>query len=172
MRKPIFLLAIASSLPLAAAAAQSPQSSSQDRSWLIAAHQDNLAEIKSGDLAAGKGHDADVRAAARTLTRDHGNLDAKLRPVAKQLGVKLPAQPNAEQRDEMRKFESASGVDFDRTWTHDEADAHVKAIELTVRETQHGSLPQVKQLAQSALPVLKKHLHMLQQTQSARSGNQ
>jgi putative membrane protein len=172
MRKSIFLLAIALSLPLAAEAAQSPQSSSQDRSWLIAAHQDNLAEIKSGDLAAEKGHDADVRAAARTLTRDHGNLDAKLRPVAKQLGVKLPAQPNAQQRDEMRKFESASGVDFDRTWTHDEADAHVKAIELTVRETQHGSLPQVKQLAQSALPVLKKHLHMLQQTQSARSGNQ
>jgi putative membrane protein len=172
MRKSIFLLAIALSLPLAAEAARSPQSSSQDRTWLIAAHQDNLAEIKSGDLAAEKGHDADVRAAARTLTRDHGNLDAKLRPVAKQLGVKLPAQPNAQQRDEMRKFESASGVDFDRTWTHDEADAHVKAIELTVRETQHGSLPQVKQLAQSALPVLKKHLHMLQQTQSARSGNQ
>jgi len=172
MRKPIFLLAFALSIPLATQAVQSPQSSSVDRSWLIAAHQDNLAEIKSGDLAAEKGHDADVRAAARTLTRDHGNLDAKLRPVAKQLGVKLPTQPNAEQRDEMRKFKSASGVDFDRSWTHDEADGHVKAIELTVREIQHGSLPQVKHLAQSALPVLKKHLHMLQQAQSARSGNQ
>lgn len=172
MRKLVFLLAVALILPLAAEAAQHPKSSSQDRSWLIAAHQTNLAETKAGDLAAEKGHDADVRASARTLTRDHGKLDAKLRPVAKQLGVKLPTQPNAEQRDEMRKFKSASGVDFDRTWTHDEVDGHVKAIELTVREIQHGSLPQVKHLAQSALPVLKKHLHMLQQTQSARSGNQ
>ena len=167
-----FPLSVLLVFPLAAGAAQPPQVSSQDGSWLIAAHQDNLAEIKSGDLAAERGHDADVRAAARTLARDHGNLDAKLRPVAKQLGVKLPTRPNAEQRDEMRKFKSASGVDFDRTWTHDEADGHVKAIELTVREIQHGSLPQVKHLAQSALPVLKKHLHMLQQTQSARSGNQ
>lgn len=172
MRTSIFLLATALGLPFAAEAAQSPQSSSQDRSWLIAAHQDNLAEIKSGDLAAEQGHDADVRAAARTLTRDHGNLDAELRPVAKQVGIKLPSQPNAEQLDEMRKLESASGIDFDRTWTHDEADSHVQAIELTVREIQHGSLPQVKHLAQSALPVLKRHLHMLQQTQSARSGNQ
>lgn len=172
MRKLIFLLAVALILPLAAEAAQSPQSSSQDRTWLIAAHQDNLAEIKSGDLAAEKGHDADVRAAARTLTRNHGNLDAKLRPVAKQLGVKLPTRPNAEQRDEMRKFKKTAGIDFDRTWTHDETDAHVKAIELTVREIQHGSLPQVKHLARSALPVLKKHLHMLRQTQVSRSGNQ
>jgi putative membrane protein len=172
MRRWIFLLAAALVLPLAAEAAQHPQTSSQDRSWLIAAHQTNLAEIKAGDLAAEKGHEADVRAAGRMLTQDHAKLDAKLRPVAKQLGVKLPAKPNAEQRDEMRKFKSSSGVDFDRTWTHDEADGHVKAIELTEREIQHGTLPQVKHLAQSALPVLKKHLHLLKQTQLSRSGNQ
>lgn len=172
MRTGIFLLAVALIVPLAAEAAQSPRSSSQDRSWLIAAHQTNLAEIKAGDLAAETGHAADVRAAGRALTRDHAKLDAKLKPVAKQLDIKLPTRPNAEQRDEMRKFKSTSGVEFDRTWTHDEADGHVKAIESTVREIQHGALPQVKHLAQAALPILKKHLRMLHQTQSARSGNQ
>jgi hypothetical protein len=37
---------------------------------------------------------------------------------------------------------------------------------LTEREIQSGAVPQVKQLAQSALPVLKKHLDTLQQQTS------
>ena len=161
--KRIALLLILFVLPAATVLAASPQTSSQDNSWLIAAHQNNLAEIKSGNLAAEKGHTNAVRSAGRMLTRDHAQLDAKLRPVAQQLGVKLPTQPNAEQKQEAKEFQSLSGTKFDETWTHTEADGHVKAIEMTEREIQQGSDPQVKQLAQSALPVLKKHLNTLQQ---------
>lgn len=172
MRKWIFPISVLLVLPFAAGAAQHPQASSQDGSWLIAAHQSNLAEIKAGDLAAESGHSEAVRKAGRMLTQDHGKLDAKLRPVAKQLGVKLPTRPNAEQRDEMKQFQSLSGTQFDKTWTHTEADGHVKAIELTEREIQHGALPQVKQLATAALPVLKKHLRTLHQTANFSNGNQ
>lgn len=164
--KRIPLLSILFFLPAAAALAASPKTSSQDNSWLIAAHQNNLAEIKGGNLAAEKGHTDAVRKAGRMLTRDHAQLDAKLRPVAQQLGVKLPTQPNAEQKQEAKEFQNLSGMKFDQTWTHTEADGHVKAIEMTEREIQQGSDPQVKQLAQAALPVLKKHLQTLQQQTS------
>jgi putative membrane protein len=160
--KRISLLSILFVLPVSALAAN-PQVSSQDRSWLIAAHQGNLAEISSGNLAAEKGHTAAVRKAGRMLTRDHAKLDSKLRPVAQELGVSLPTTPNAEQQQEAKEFMSLSGTQFDQTWTHTEADGHVKTVELTEREIQTGSVPQVKQLAQSALPVLKKHLDTLQQ---------
>lgn len=160
--KRISLLSILFVLPVTALAAN-PQVSSQDRSWLIAAHQGNLAEIASGNLAAEKGHTDAVRKAGRMLTKDHATLDSKLRPVAQELGVKLPTKPNAEQQQEAKELKSLSGTQFDQTWTHTEADGHVKTIELTEREIQHGSVPQVKQLAQSALPVLKKHLNTLQQ---------
>lgn len=160
--KNIALLSILSVLPVTALAAN-PQVSSQDRSWLIAAHQSNLAEISGGNLAAGKGHTDAVRKAGRMLTQDHAELDSKLRSVAQELGVNLPAEPNAEQQQEAKEFKSLSGTRFDQAWTHDQADGHVKAIELTEREIQTGSVPQVKQLAQSTLPVLKKHLNTLQQ---------
>jgi putative membrane protein len=166
--KRISLLSILFVIPAAALAA-SPQTSSQDRSWLIAAHQSNLAEIKAGNLAARKGQTDAVRKAGRMLTRDHAMLDSKLRPVAQQLGVKLPTNPNAEQRQEAKQFKSLSGSRFDQTWTHTEADGHVKAIEMTEREIQAGSLSKVKQLAQSALPVLKKHLNTLQQQTATES---
>ena len=77
--------------------------------------------------------------------------------------MSLPTTPNAEQQQEAKEFKSLSGTQFDQTWTHTEADGHVKTVELTEREIQTGSVPQVKQLAQSALPVLKKHLDTLQQ---------
>lgn len=172
MRRWIFPASVLLILPIAAGAAQHPQTSSQDQSWLIAAHQSNLAEIKAGNLAAEDGHTEAVRKAGRMLAEDHGKLDAKLRPVAKQLGMKLPTQPDGEQRDEMKQFKDESGVQFDKTWTHTEADGHVKAIELTEREIQNGSGPKVKQLATAALPVLKKHLQMLHQTAGFTNGNQ
>lgn len=158
----ISLLSTLFVLPVTALAAN-PQVSPQDRSWLIAAHQSNLAEISSGNLAVEKGHTDAVRTAGRMLNRDHSELDSRLRPVAQELGVKLPAKPNAEQQQEAEEFKSLSGTQFDQTWTQKEADGHVKAIEMTEREIQTGSVPQVKQLAQSALPVLKKHLSTLQQ---------
>jgi putative membrane protein len=166
--KRISLLSILFVVPVTALAAN-PQVSSQDRSWLIAAHQGNLAKISSGNLAAEKGHTDAVRSAGRMLTRDHAELDSKLRPVAQELGVNLPAKPNAEQQQEAKEFKSLSGTKFDQTWTHTEADGHVKTIEATEREIQNGSVPQVKQLAQSALPVLKKHLNTLQQQTATES---
>ncbi|HKZ11820.1 MAG TPA: DUF4142 domain-containing protein [Rhodanobacteraceae bacterium] len=160
--KRISLLSVLLVLPVIALAAK-PQGSSQDGSWLVAAHQSNLAEIGSGNLAAEKGHTDAVRKAGRMLAKDHAMLDSKLRPVAKELGVKLPSKPNAEQQQEAKEFKGLTGTRFDQTWTHTEADGHVKAIEVTEREIQDGSVAQVKQLAQSALPVLKKHLNTLQQ---------
>jgi predicted outer membrane protein len=171
MKTWICLLSALFVLPIAAAMGAPPQGGSQDASWLIATHQTNLSEIQSGHLAAQSGHSEAVRNAGRMLASDHQSLDAKLKPVAGQLGVKLPDQPNLEQRDEMQHFKSLSGMDFDRNWAKTEADGHVKSIEATEREIQHGSSPQVKQLAQSALPVLKKHLRTLKAASTELSGS-
>lgn len=149
-------------LPISAYAAEH-KASSRDHSWLVAAHQDNLAEIKSGDLAARRGQSEAVRSAGHMLAEDHGKLDAKLMPVAQQLGIDLPDQPNAKQRREMHEFQKLSEAKFDATWTSDEIHGHTNAIRMTEREIKDGSVPSVKQLAQSALPVLQKHLRTLRE---------
>lgn len=153
-----FLLVV----PIAAYAA-TPKVSSHDHKWLVAAHQDNLAEIKSGDLAAERGHTDAVRDAGHMLAEDHGKLDAKLKQTAQQLDVELPQEPNAHQKREAREFQKLSGAKFDATWTRDEIKGHEKAIRMTEREIKDGSNPQVKELAQSALPVLQKHLRTLRE---------
>ena len=171
MKTWICLLSVLFVLPVTAALAAPPQGASQDASWLIATHQTNLSEIQSGQLAAKTGHTESVRNAGQMLASDHQSLDEKLKPVAEQMGVKLPDQPNMEQRDEMQHFKSLSGMQFDRDWTKTEADGHVKSVEATEREIQHGSSAEVKQLAQSALPVLKKHLRTLKAASTKLSGS-
>ncbi|HXS72558.1 MAG TPA: DUF4142 domain-containing protein [Rhodanobacteraceae bacterium] len=137
------------------------QASPQDQKWLQQAHQINLAEIAAGSLAAQSGHADSIRTTGHTLASDHAALDARLQPVAKQLGVKLPDAPNAQQKSDMQVFRNKHGMDFDQAWAHMEADGHIQAIELTTFEANKGTAPQVKQLAVQALPVLKKHYQLL-----------
>ena len=137
------------------------QASSQDQKWLQQAHQTNLAEVAAGRLAEQSGHAESVRMVGHTLATDHAALDAKLKSIAKDLGVKLPDAPNAQQKADMQVFHQKHGMDFDQAWAHMEADGHIQAIELTTFEANKGTAPRVKQLAVQALPVLKKHYQLL-----------
>ncbi|HET7556620.1 MAG TPA: DUF4142 domain-containing protein [Rhodanobacteraceae bacterium] len=142
------------------------QVSPQDQKWLQQAHQTNLAEIAAGKLGAQSGHAESIRMVGHTLATDHAEMDIQLRKVAQQLGVKLPDQPNAQQKAVMDKLQQQHGMAFDQMWAHDEADGHIQAIELTTFEANHGTAPQVKQLAVEALPKLKKHYKLLTHAQS------
>lgn len=142
------------------------QASPQDQKWLKQAHQTNLAEIAAGKLAEQSGHAESVRMVGHTLATDHAQMDAKLKPIARQLHVKLPDEPNAQQKAVMEQLKQQHGMKFDQTWAHDEADGHIQAIELTTFEANRGSAPQVKQLAVQALPALKKHYGLLTHAQS------
>jgi putative membrane protein len=142
------------------------QASPQDQKWLQQAHQTNLAEIAAGRLAAQSGHAESVRMVGHTLAADHAELDATLQRVARQLGVKLPEQPNAQQKAIMETLKQQHGMKFDQKWAHDMADGHIQAIELTTFEANRGTAPQVKRLAVEALPVLKKHYQLLTHAES------
>lgn len=137
------------------------QASPQDQKWLKQAHQANLAEIAAGKLAEQSGHAESVRMVGHTLATDHAQMDARLKPIARQLHVKLPDEPNAQQKAIMDKLQQQHGMKFDQMWVHDEGDGHIQGIELTTFEANRGSAPQVKQLAVEALPVLKKHYQLL-----------
>lgn len=142
------------------------QASPQDQKWLQQAHQTNLAEVAAGKLAERSGHAESIRMVGHTLATDHAQMDAQLQKVATEIGVKLPDAPNPQQKAIAEKLRHQHGMKFDQMWAHDEADGHIQAIELTTFEINHGSAPQVKQLAVKVLPVLKKHYQLLTHAQS------
>lgn len=139
--------------------------SAQDRTWLTFIHQVNLAEVTAGELAQKKGGTAAVRSAGKMLTTDHEALDAKVTKVAGGLGVSLPGSAPPDQEALAKKLENESGKRFDQDFLSNMITGHQQAIAKTQAEVGQGSAPEVKNLAQMALPDLKKHLSTLQKAQ-------
>jgi putative membrane protein len=137
--------------------------SSQDKMWLAAAHQADLAEIEAGELASSKGATAQIRSLGSMLVADHTRLDRQLIVTAKQLGVPLPTAPTTAQIETQHRLTAASsGRGFDVAFVRAMIPAHQAAIAAGATEATHGSSPQVVTLAKQAAPVLEHHLRMFQ----------
>jgi putative membrane protein len=135
--------------------------SRQDRTFLVAAHQSNLAEITGGYVALAKSKDAQVRRIARQLITDHRRLDAKVRAVACHHGVRLPDRPSAEQQRQLAAVAAKSGTEFDVAWLKLQEAGHLQTLALIGRELGTGRAPDVKALASGAAPVVREHLAMV-----------
>ena len=154
--------------PAAAAQASTPQASgvsAQDRAFLQAAHQSNLAEITTGKQAQQKSGNAQVRALGREWVMMHTQLDAGLRKVAKKHGVSLPDQPNAMQRAQAAKDAKFSGAAYDRTWLSGELTGHVNTRTAGRTELARGSNADVLKLDRTAAPVVQHHINEVVSTQ-------
>ncbi|WP_162606309.1 DUF4142 domain-containing protein [Jiangella asiatica] len=136
--------------------------SEQDQAFLVAAHQNNLAEIASGEAAVDQASTELVRAQGQILITDHTMLDESLRQVADAHGVQLPAEPTAEQQAQLADVTAQQGAAFDQAWTQLQIAAHQAALTLGEQEIQQGTAADVIALAEEAGPVIQKHLTMLQ----------
>jgi putative membrane protein len=160
------VLALVLAVPAAAGYAAAGKVSHQDKLWLTGAHQVNLAEIKAGKTASGKGNSAIVRKTGRMLVSDHKMLDSALKRAARELGVSLPHSPSKAQQQLLQKIGSKSGAQFDKMWTKKMVAAHLRAINKTEFEINHSQSEKVKKLAKKALPALQVHLNMLKHAQN------
>ena len=131
--------------------------SSQDTTYLKAAHQSNLAEIAGGKLAQQKGDSQDVKELGARFVADHTKLDAALKKTASALGVDLPSAPNPAQQALAERYRAASGSSFDTLFVSTQMDAHMQAMQAGETELAKGSDAQVKKAARSAAPVIASH---------------
>ena len=155
------VLALVGPASIAQASTSHAGVSAQDRTFLRAAHQSNLAEISTGKLADQKGRSAKVRELGRMFIKDHTKLDADLKKVAKNLGVSLPDQPNAEQRALAAKLRKLSGTAFDKAYLDGQLTSHVKARTNGRTELSKGSNPDVLKLAKTSAPIVQHHINEL-----------
>ncbi len=140
--------------------------SDQDTSFLRAAHQSNLAEIASGNLAQEKAESQQVKDLGARWVEDHTTLDTAVRDTAEALGVDLPDAPNAEQQALARRYEAASGSAFDALWIPTQMDSHMKSMRLGQTQLARGSDAQAKKVAQDAAPVVAAHHELLEEAAS------
>jgi len=142
---------------LVAAAPASAAPNAQDRTWLVGAHQSNLAEIAAGKAAESHATDSAVKNLGQMFITDHTKLDASLKAAAGQLGVSLPTAPTAQQQAALQQAEQQSGRAFDSAWVAMQLAGHLAAQAAGQKELAAGHDAKVLQLDRTAAPVVAKH---------------
>jgi putative membrane protein len=146
--------------PAAQSAAASAKLSAQDKGFMSANAQTDLAEIAMAKIALSRSHSGPVRRLAKTITRDHTKVLHALTKVAKSTHMKLPAGPSPQQRAQAEALKSKPARDFDETYLRTQVNDHVTSVQNTTNEIGGGHDRAVVRFAKSYLPVAKKHLRL------------
>jgi putative membrane protein len=158
------MVALMSGLGLlpASAHAQAAASKLDDPTIVAIFDAANTYDIETGSLAVGKGHSSAVRDFGGMLVRDHRNVRAQGRELAKSLQV-TPTPPKdfglaKAHIAAMRSLRSAKGKAFDRTFLEHEVDFHnavIDAITKTLLPAIQNA--QVKDLVTKVAPAFAAH---------------
>ncbi len=150
-----------------AAGASAAQLSQQDETFVKKAAQTNLAEIQAGQMAEEKGTTTAVKQLGQAMIADHTKMNDELKQLAQQQGFSVPNSVAADEKQEQQQLQKLSGAQFDQQFAKEEVEDHRTAIQEFMQEVQTTQDPALRQLAQSAVPVLQKHLQMAQHAEAA-----
>jgi predicted outer membrane protein len=135
-----------------------------DRDLLVKVRLAGLWEMPAGNLAARKGVTPRVREIGAMIGAQHRELDALVVQTAKQLGVALPDQPNADQEHWLDEMRAASGEQFDHVFVDRLRAAHGKVFPVIASVRAATRNTAVRRLAQSANGFVLTHLTLLEST--------
>ncbi|MFI6559942.1 DUF4142 domain-containing protein [Streptomyces sp. NPDC050534] len=138
--------------------------SALDRDFVTRVRLAGLWELPAGQEAEEKGTTEAVRTAGQHLVQGHTFLDQRVRDVAAKLGLQLPNEPTAQQRQWLATLHTAEGTDYDRQFVNIARLAHGTVFSLVaqVRATTRNSL--VRSLADDANTTVLDHIKVLEAT--------
>jgi putative membrane protein len=134
-----------------------------DKAFVKKALEGNIAEIEMGKLALQKSNDDQVKQFAQRMVDDHGKMLDELKPVAEQMGVKVPEGPSKGQMKSMDKMKALSGDAFDQAYIKDMVKDHKGDDNEFKMEAQSTQNPQLKQMVMQSDQTIESHLQQIQQ---------
>lgn len=150
-----------------ASASASAVLSEADRKFLQLAADSGAKEFQLAERALEKSQTDAVQRFAKRMVADHGRLNRDIHEVSNKLAASGGPPFKKESRQvehEVERLGKLSGADFDRAYMELMVKDHERAVELYEREAERGQDPQLKALAQKALPTLREHLDRARET--------
>lgn len=147
---------------LPADTAGNPVASTQDARFVMRASAGGMAEVMMGHLAMQRGQTEAVRDAGQMMVTDHTKADDQLMGIAETVMLKPAPGPNAMQQAMYQQLQSAPSDQFDAMWANGMVKSHERTIALFKMEARDGQNPQLRQFATTTLPVLYKHLRVVE----------
>lgn len=129
--------------------------------FLTRAAASNLFEIVTGQLAQERAASDEVKALGAEFVEHHTAALEQGRAVAAQLGIEVPEALTPKQERIVARLQQLSGERFDRKWIKVQILAHRKALALHLWAAIRGEVPEIRTLAQGALPIITQHYGQL-----------
>jgi putative membrane protein len=126
--------------------------------WLNKEIRNGNAEVKFSELAVKQADSAKVKLFAAKMVAAHKKMGAKLNEAARNLNVTVSTELNKDQTGTIDGLKRLSGVAFDRAYITRIVQDHEKAVKSFENEARKGGQPDLKKLANDALPHLQEHL--------------
>ena len=146
---------------LAGGAVQAQDTTSSDKTFVKNALEGSLAEVNYAKLALQKSQDKNVREFATKMIHDHEILISDMKPLAKQLGVKVPTGPPLSDHAKYMELKMKSGTDFDRAYVEAMVKDHHDDLSAFLDEGSKTSDPQLKAAVQKGESVIREHTEMI-----------
>ena len=126
----------------------------------------NMTEVEASKVALEKSSDASVKSFAQHMIDDHTKAGDKLKSVATQQGLSVPADLDMPHKQVIEKLRGLSGATFDKEYKTQMLTDHKEAVALFSNESRDAAHTAVDQFAAETLPTLQSHLKMAQDLQS------
>lgn len=146
--------------------------SHSDREFIENAAKGGMAEVELAKIAQQRASSPEVKQFARTMERDHGQANEKLRQIAQAKGVTMPAGPTWGENHEASRLQKLSGEKFDRAYMDHMVKEHRKDVKDFRKQAQKAKDPEVRSFARETAPKLEQHLQMAQNTDATVGGKQ
>jgi putative membrane protein len=142
----------------AATAAAGDMTPEQRAAYVEMAAASDLYEIQSGQLAASRAQNADVRAFGQMLVEHHTATTQQLTAAATAAGTPPSPSLMPMQAEMIAQLQGANGAAFDRIFIRQQVQAHEMALALHSNYASKGDTPTLRTVAAAATPVVRQHL--------------
>ena len=127
-------------------------------------------EVRLGELAQSKAANAAVRKFGARMVRDHTKANAQLASALTAAGVAPPRVMLDKDIKLFNELAKLSGAAFDRAYMKHMIEDHKEDVAAFEKEAKDGKDAKVKAFAEKALPTLKEHLKLAEETYEKAQG--
>ncbi|MDG4882712.1 DUF4142 domain-containing protein [Mesorhizobium sp. WSM4884] len=125
-----------------------------------------LFEVDSSKLAQNRAKDQQVKIFAERMVADHSAANEKLKKIASEQKLQVPAQPDAAHQSDLEKLQNTT-TGFDQPYVEMQRSAHADAVNLFQSYARDGDNASLKAFAAGILPTLKTHQDMIEKIAAA-----
>lgn len=122
----------------------------------------NMFEIQSSELLLEQSQEPQIREFAQMMIRDHQQMTQQMQQAVQQAGltVTMPTQLEGEAEEWMQDLRGpvSQAGEVGDDYVDKQVTAHERAVAMFENYAARGDNPELRQLAQQAIPTLKQHL--------------